>query len=519
MNTSISPVSATSVRVTLGGESVIAPVAEAMEVAGELNARHGGGIPKFEYLNAAGEVMTATPAREPEDCPGCEVQEVPVAGPVASKAFSDWSAPIVDSEAKARIEALHEKMRASGIEVNTSEQFFATGTRMASEGYATQEGRKREHEAAMPLEQAAEELRDRVRKEGREDKEMSAREFANAITVNGKVHVAGHALTEQAIRGLTARLKSPALSYVLGLRDRITAEKALPLEDQNTSAIRADIARLADTLRHEALRSGDTVLTLRTRKSPGDIFAVVSPSYTPADAPEVIDQILRDLPKDAKGTWNYDPSSTAWELRANVFTPTPVLEQAVGEPFEGYASFQARDNGTSRFRGGGGAMMLRCLNASVYVASTAELSRVHRGRVMYDIGMMLQGALAGINTLCEAWGTRRQEVIELPKVDEKLLTLEEAMPGFWRALLTDRRSDLVGVLPGRTETHVKALTRCYEEERRDAAKLVRSDFAQGWTRYVQDFAAPVRREAEVAIGDWLVNSRGKMGCTLREASA
>ena len=75
---------------------------------------------------------------------------------------------------------------------------------------------------------------------------------------------------------------------------------------------------------------------------------------------------------------------------------------------------------------------------------------------------------------------------------------------FWRHLLRDRSSELVGVLPGRSEVHVKGLTRDFFGERREPARLVASDFAQGWTRYIQGQPAPVRRDAESAIGSWLV---------------
>ena len=84
------------------------------------------------------------------------------------------------------------------------------------------------------------------------------------------------------------------------------------------------------------------------------------------------------------------------------------------------------------------------------------------------------------------------------------MPIEEAIPGFYRAMLTARRGELVGVLPGRTETHVKALAAAFGSERRDRSQLVRADLAQGFTRYIQDQPAPVRRDAESAIARWMV---------------
>jgi hypothetical protein len=265
---------------------------------------------------------------------------------------------------------------------------------------------------------------------------------------------------------------------------------------------------VASVLSHECDRAKDVKIKLRTRESLSDVFAVVSPSYVPADAPAVLDQILPDLPRDARGSWSYDPESTAWELRADVWTPTPVEQHAVGEAFSGYVSFRSRDNGGSSFRGGGGVLLLRCLNASTYTADSNDVQRVHRGRIMYDIGTMLRGSTAAIRALCAAWGANRETEVPLPPVP-----LSVAIPGFWSFLLRDRSSELAGTLPGRSAEHVKGLTEAFFQERREPARLVRSDFAQGWTRYIQDQPTPARREAESAIGAWLVNG-GKVGCDL-----
>ncbi len=452
-------------------------------VSAELVAKAGGGVPSAEPLPA-----------ETEPAP----------------ALSTFSETVHDAEAETRIKAQHAALQASGVTVDAPAQLFATGTRLAAEGYATQAARKVEHDAKLPLRDAARLLAERVRGEGREDRDVSAREFADAIKANGKITAFGLALTEQAIRGLTTRLESPVLGYVLGLRDRIAHELAKPLAEQDTVSARADRAKIADVLHHECLRRSDVALRLRTRKAPGDVFAIVSPGYVPADAPDVVAQLADDLPRDAKGSWAYDPTSTAWELRASVWTPTPVDEQAVGEAFEGYVSYQSKDNGQGRFNGGGGVLLIRCLNASTYTADDSSVSRVHRGRILVDVARVTERAKRAVSALCAAWGTTRGAVVEIPDG----LTLEQALPGFWRALLTDRRGELARVLPGRTETHVKGLVAAFTDERRDADRLVRSDFAQGWTHYVQDQSTPVRREAEQAIGAWLVNDRRELRCEL-----
>ena len=80
----------------------------------------------------------------------------------------------------------------------------------------------------------------------------------------------------------------------------------------------------------------------------------------------------------------YDPRTTAWTIRLDVWTPTPVADQAVGEPFQGSRRSGSRDNGTGSMTGGGGIVILACLNAGTYVADggvrQSQASRIDPGR-------------------------------------------------------------------------------------------------------------------------------------------
>jgi hypothetical protein len=416
-----------------------------------------------------------------------------------TKEVSTFSQQVVDPTAKARIEQLRAKV---GIE-NTKGQLYDTGTRMAEVGYRRQEARAREHAAKQPLREAADALIERIQAEKRESIVTTAGELGKSLAINGALTFNGLKMQEQAIRGLLARMHSPALGYVLGLRDRIAGaghgEEDVPAETVRTwKALDRDA--ILDVMARECRRFADLPIKIRARWGLGDIFAVTSTKYSEADAPEVLPDILRELPHEAKGSFSYDPVTTTWELRASVFTPTPVQEQAVGEPFEGYVSFAGRDNGTRRVTGGGGIIILACLNAGTYQAPTASVSRVHRGQVLLDLTAMAHGATQAIRTLCEAWGLAREEEMEVPA----LVPMEQVVPGFFRYMLTARRGALLGVLPGRTEERVKHLALTFDSERRDKARIVRSDLAQGFTRYIQGEATPVRRDAEAAIASWIV---------------
>jgi hypothetical protein len=116
---------------------------------------------------------------------------------------------------------------------------------------------------------------------------------------------------------------------------------------------------------------------------------------------------------------------------------------------------------------------------------------------------MARAAAQSVHALCAAWGQARTAIVPVPE----LIPIEQVIPGYWRHLLSARRSELVGVLPGRREEHVQALTATYASERRDSGRLVRSDFAQAWTRYAQEQPTDVRRDAERAVAAWLTHPR------------
>ena len=456
--------------------------------------------------------------------------------------YSDFGSgnQVMDTEAAARLSATYDNLEANGIKGiarETTAMGYTPGTRMAEIGYNAQAQRKLDHSTKMPVTEAIEQLNAAINAEQRREVEVSTRELINSISDTGPLKALNFRLTEHALKGLFTRLnanaegtkdlplKASGLSRILELRERITT--AMALDEKNrlnrisphiakyeevARLIAADRAELSHCLRHELNRFPDVRLKLRVRENPAlnDIFAILSPSYTVADAPMITPEFLKaGVPDDAKANWSYDPETTAWSIEIATWTPTDTYSQVIGEPVSGMVNFSGKDNGMGRLNGDGGILIIQCLNASLYSAGEVEVSRVHRGRVLFDAQKMLRAALNSINTLSEAWGNNRKIVIEPPST----ITLEQAMPGFWRALMN--KGELVSVLPGRKENHVVGLTRAYFDERRDKEKLIRSDMAQGFTKYIQSQPGEVRREAEQAIGNWLVKP-SRMECDLKQ---
>lgn len=410
---------------------------------------------------------------------------------VVDKERSDWTRQVADPEAAERITAQRTIMADRGHGISSDVQLYATATRLADVGYATQAARKADHESLSLVRDAAAQLTETIENERRRDIECTADDIASSLVITRDHQVKildGYRLGSTGLRGLLSRIDSPAFTYASALGDRDS---------------RVDASILATILERELTRQAGTKFKIRVRESIGDVYAAVSPSYGVADAPTLLPMILAELPSDAKASWSYDAASTSWQIRVEVFTPTPTTEHAVGEPFRGYSAFSGRDNGTSRLRGGGGIVLIICLNASEYVSQNDETSRVHRGNVLYDIPAMVRAARASIDTLALAWGTARETVVQAPA----LIPIEEALPGFFRAMLSERKSEYVGVLPGSREIHVKALAEVFPTERRNGAQLVKADFAQALTRYAQKFEHDVQRNAEKATGLWLASER------------
>lgn len=434
-----------------------------------------------------------------------ESVDAPVISDYKEKEFSTFTNLVVDDVAKVRIEAIHARLADLGHKVDTSEQYFATGTRMAKEGYAVQLRRKAEHDAMGDAQEVLNAFREEVVAEKRVDKTMKARDLAQSLSIRGNTIVAfDHVLSTQAIEGLILRLDSPSRSYVLGLRERAIEEFSKPDEERNLSFIENDLEKILDILKFECNRYADENIRLRMREGVGDIFAVVSPSYGVADSHLVMKDLLRNLPENTKASVAYNQSSTSWEVRALTFTSTPVEEQAVGEPFEAFVSLRSRDNGTGRFWSGGGINILRCLNASVYTAGETRSSRVHRGnRVMGDIKDMLATATRSLGILINSFEKAREEEIVW---NEEKLTLEQAIPGIYRSLFEPRR-ELATVLTGKKEQHIEGLYQAYRVERRDYERTTRADIVQGLTKYLQTLPSEMRRNTEIAAGKLTVSTK------------
>jgi hypothetical protein len=325
---------ATLVRLTIGEHSEECTPIDAVERAGKLYQLHGT-FPAFKYFAPASSAdaapvpvsLAASPVQAPlapvssvsavsvgrDDDPPSEPSQAPTQATGEALGYSNFGAgnQILDAAARIRLNTVYDRLEKAGvigIERDKTVAGYAPGTRMAQIGYVNQENRRREFLQLRPAEQVCEALTARVQSERRADVEIGSHEFADAIAANGKIRFRNLRIGEQALRGLFLRADAPGLSYALALRDRMAASYAVT-KNEDTAAddkaiaetlLHADGAQLATLIRHEVKRAPEVALKLRTRANPGDIFAIVSPSYTNADAPEALKEILPQLPKDGQ---------------------------------------------------------------------------------------------------------------------------------------------------------------------------------------------------------------------------
>jgi hypothetical protein len=72
-------------------------------------------------------------------------------------------------------------------------------------------------------------------------------------------------------------------------------------------------------------------------------------------------------------------------------------------------------------------------------------------------------------------------------------------------MLTARKGELVGVLPGRTNERAGKLATAYFDQRRNEKDITRADLANGYTSHIKGEPFGTRLRAEAAIGNWLAS--------------
>lgn len=139
-----------------------------------------------------------------------------------------------------------------------------------------------------------------------------------------------------------------------------------------------------------------------------EIFGIVSSDstrgYTVFDGPQVADLVARGLRdvgmlSGTKCEIKYDAPTTRYQIRAIVPAPVEIPDhRGVGRLSSLYLDIQGRDDGMGRISGGIGAIVFRCMNASLAQTEGSTWSRVHKGN-LNEIRALVTGMIGSFGSV------------------------------------------------------------------------------------------------------------------------
>jgi hypothetical protein len=137
-------------------------------------------------------------------------------------------------------------------------------------------------------------------------------------------------------------------------------------------------------------------MTTISREVFGIVSADATRGYTVFDGSTVADTVvqgLRDagLARGTKAEITYDAPTTRYQIRAIVPAPVEIPDhRGVGRLSSLYLDISGRDDGMGRISGAIGAIVFRCMNASLAQTEGSRWSRVHKGN-MDEIRALVAG--------------------------------------------------------------------------------------------------------------------------------
>lgn len=287
-----------------------------------------------------------------------------------------------------RVEEQERELRGAGFALPPP--LFAPGTRVTELGDRNFRIERERVEALPPFPGAAASLVERLRAERRHDGKVEPSRLS--MREDGTVDLDGSCpmrLEERAFQALCQHLG-------IGAGARYLAEMCTPYER-------------AWNVNAQLPRAPKRPIVLRTRwdEQGRSVFAVVTPSYAPFDADQVVSAALPAL-ADARVELAYDDARlTATAL----FMPEHVVDLAAGDVFRAGVRLECDDTGRGRIRVTAVVLRNLCLNLIVVAEGEVEtMSQVHRGdreRIRAVLPRAVEAARGKVGFFLEAWGHAR----------------------------------------------------------------------------------------------------------------
>jgi hypothetical protein len=387
---------------------------------------------------------------------------------------------------------------------------YERGTRVIDLGVENARASRAEHDAKPTVEDACTALIQRIAGEERGKCVVEARGIG--MTDAGLLHLgAGPALpiTLGALGGLTSRLGYSGATY-LGekcppvLRAMNVNFQRRIIEDREALAAEAATQAAAELGKRSTWAPQE--LALRTRRNAAggkEVFAAVSPTYTPFDCDKVAEALRRAAATDhrakgARATVAYDGERARFEVMFH--SDIQPLDYVAGEFFKAGVLISTSDIG-------GGAVLVRsaawqnlCLNLIVIDRCLKPIASIrHVGSVLEltkRFERAFKAALESIGHFLQVWGYACHEdaAARIRQATGEALPAAplELVEGIFRGIVD---SGLVTV-KGRTEAIVEGLVRCWEADESAARQqyngVTRAAIVNAFTRYAH---------AELEAGD------------------
>ena len=373
----------------------------------------------------------------------------------------------VSEVARLRVAQQEKWLRDSGFA--PAPPLFAAGTRVLPLGDDNFRIERQRVEALPRFRDAADLVSAQVRMENRED--VTVRSSAMAMDEDGRLVVDGVAMAME-----TGSFLQLATLAGFGIGSRYLAQNCPPdLRAHNVN---------------EQLRlQRDRDLVLRTRRAPSgsrQVFATVTPSYSPVDTDEVLATVGEWL-TDARAEVRYDGTGVAVTA---LWMADNVVDLAAGDVFKVGVQLRTDDSGRGRIRLSGVAWRNLCLNLIVVDVGQVEVvALVHRGdreRIVAQVREGVETARASVGNFLEAWGHARTvrvdaEVRIRQLVEEQKLqprgarerdSVVEAILGAWHAEPGNTVADVANAFTRAAHEQSTWPLDFREELERQAARLV-----------------------------------------------
>lgn len=481
------------VRVTHGGETRWASRDDWREVADELVAAHGAGVP--EVVDTAASPDPKSPA------------------PVSQPAPRDVKAGERDIIGEMRSTGDLEAARGAGFAPKPT--VYARGLRVNGTGVENATLSRVEHDARPNVAPAMEAFEARIRAEERRDHVTQA--FGVRMRRDGAVTVpgVGHAvtLTEPAFQSL--------LGYHTGIGGSAYLAKCWPrLRAANINNWMVELGgrELAErnALTGKALEEWKPrEVKLRLRKSAGggeEVFGCVGASYTSFDVDRVARGLALAMPDKAKAQIAYDGHRAVFDVTFH--SNVAPKHYVAGEFFKAGIRIRTDDHGGSSIVGSAIVYQNLCLNLIIIDECAQPLFRIrHTGSVEELARKFRAGMERGLSKLehfLKAWDYACEKpLLDDIAVDPGALapkTIEEAFPGLFNGII---ERELVPVR-GQREAVVHGLASMVEKDKSYAMQRggSRAAVVNAFTRYAHEVADPfVGDEIERSVSS-LIYGRG-----------